>query len=318
MRTRSMSGGLAFALVAAVSFGISGALIKPLLEAGWSPGAAVTVRAFVGGIVLAPVAAVALRGRWTTLWVGRWRILGMAVFGVAATQLFYFASVQLIPVGTAILIEYMAPLLLVGVAWVTLRRAPRAVVLIGSVIAFAGLVFIVAPGGSGGLNPLGVMFAVLAMIGCAVYFVVAARPAKGLPPVALASAGLLLASLILLGVGTAGLMPFTASFDDVTLFDTVTPWWVPMLIVGVVATAVSYSTSITATAILGSRLASFAGLLEVAAAALWAWILLGESLSGLQLLGGALILVGIAFVRSERGEAEVSEPAAPALQRRSA
>ena len=51
---------------------------------------------------------------------------------------------------------------------------------------------------------------------------------------------------------------------------------------------------------LGSRLASFVGLLEVAAAALYAWLLLGEALTPLQLGGGLLIVVGIGFVRAER------------------
>jgi len=79
-----------------------------------------------------------------------------------------------------------------------------------------------------------------------------------------------------------------------------------MLVVGVVATAVAYATSITASSMLGSRLASFVGLLEVAAAALYAWLLLGEALTPLQLGGGLLIVVGIGFVRAERTrEAEV-------------
>ena len=51
---------------------------------------------------------------------------------------------------------------------------------------------------------------------------------------------------------------------------------------------------------LGSRLASFVGLLEVVFATFYAWLLLGEKLTILQFLGGALILAGIAFVRSEK------------------
>jgi hypothetical protein len=75
--------------------------------------------------------------------------------------------------------------------------------------------------------------------------------------------------------------------------------------VGVFATAIAYAASITASEMLGSRLASFAGLLEVVAAALYAWLLLGERLSIPQLIGGVLILVGIGFVRSEKTSASV-------------
>jgi drug/metabolite transporter (DMT)-like permease len=301
MTHRTSSRGLLVALVAATSFGVSGALVKPLLEGGWSPAAAVTVRALVGGLALTPFALLALRGRFGVLWTARWRILGMAVIGVVGTQVFYFAAVRRIPVGTAILIEYMAPLLLVAVAWVVTRRRPAATVLVGAVVAAGGLVLVVSPGGGGRLDPVGLASAAVAMVCCAAYFVIAARPPHGLPSVALACAGLLVATLVLAVVGLTGLVPYTASAAPVELFGATAPWWVPLLAVGVIATAVSYAASIAATAMLGSRLASFVGLLEVAAAALWAWLLLGESLTLVQGLGGLAILVGIAFVRSDPG-----------------
>ncbi|WP_431278703.1 EamA family transporter [Leifsonia poae] len=311
MKRSSTTLGLAIAVLAAATFGLSGAFVKPLLEAGWSPAAAVTVRALTGGIVLAPVAIIALRGKWATLWRGRWRVLGMALVGVAGTQLVYFAAIERIPVGTGILLEYMAPLLLVGLVWVRTRRTPKLVVLIGSVVAVAGLVLVVSPGGSGSLDPLGLTFAIVAMIGCAAFYVIAARPSEGLPPVALAAAGLIIGGIALATVGATGLVPFRMTFADVRLFGNPTPWWIPLLVIGIFATAIAYAASITATEMLGSRLASFAGLLEVVAATFYAWLLLGESLSVFQLLGGVLILVGIGFVRSEKAEL----PDAPLPQR---
>jgi len=316
MNRPSTSLGLVIAVIAAATFGTSGALIKPLLEAGWSPAAAVTVRVLIGGVVLAPFAIVALRGRWGVLWQGRWRVLGMALVGVAGTQLVYFAAIQRIPVGTGILIEYMAPLLLVGVAWARTRHVPKAVVLIGSVVALAGLVLVVSPGGAGSFDPLGLAFAVMAMVGCAIFYVIAARPSQGLPPVALAAAGLLGGASALGLVGLVGIVPFTTSTESVTMFGSDVSWWIPLLIVGVISTAIAYAASITASEMLGSRIASFAGLLEVVAATFYAWLLLGEQLTLPQFIGGGLILVGIGFVRSEKTDvaelATAPEPATPA------
>ena len=310
MKRTSTTAGLIVAVIAAFTFGTSGALIKPLLEAGWSPAAAVTARALIGGLVLLPVALWLVRGSWAAVRRGKWRILIMALIGVAGTQLAYFAAVQRIPVNTAILIEYMAPLLLVAFAWATTRRMPKAVVLVGSVIALGGLVLVVSPGGAGSFDLLGLAFAAIAMVGCAIYYVLAAKPSDGLPPVALAAFGLLGGGVSLGIVGLIGIVPFTATFNDVELLGSPQPFWVPLLIVGVIATAVAYAASITASEMLGSRLASFAGLLEVVAAALYAWLLLGEGLTLPQLLGGVLILAGIAFVRSERVEVEqaLAEP----------
>jgi len=302
MKRSTTTLGMLIAVVAAASFGLSGALIKPLLEAGWSPAAAVTLRVFIGGFVLAPFAIIALKGRWIALWYARSRILLMAIVGVSATQLLYFAAVERIPVGIAILLEYMAPLLLVAFAWVTTRRMPKAVVLIGSVVALGGLVLVVSPEGSGALDPLGIIFGAGAAVGAAVYYVIAARSSEGLPAVALAAAGLLIGGVLLGLVGVVGIVPFDMPMVDVAVLGYVAPWWVPLLIVGVVSTGVAYSTSIMASEMLGSRLASFVGLLEVVSAALYAWLLIGENLSVPQFIGGALILVGIGFVRSERTE----------------
>jgi drug/metabolite transporter (DMT)-like permease len=308
MKRSSTSLGLVIAVLAALTFGMSGAFIKPLLEAGWSPAAAVTVRALIGGVVLAPVAFVALRGNWTALWKAPWRVAAMGFIGVAATQLVYFAALQRIPVGTAILVEYMAPVLLVLFVWVTSRRIPKAVVLIGSVVSIAGLVLVVSPGVDGALDLLGLIFAALASIGCAIYYVIAAKPSDGLPPVGLAAAGLLLGGIVLGAVGLTGVVPWTMTFGGVSMFGTTVAWWVPLLIVGVLATAFAYAASITAAEMLGSRLSSFAGLLEVVAAALYAFLLLGEALTWLQILGGVLILVGIGFVRSEKVVEPVETP----------
>ncbi|MDH6235278.1 DMT family transporter [Cryobacterium sp. CG_9.6] len=308
MKLTSIPGGLVVAVLSALSFGTSGALVKPLLEAGWSPAAAVTVRAFTAGLVLLPLALVALRGRWRVLWIGRWRVLGMGVVGVAFTQLAYFAAISTIPVSTALLIEFLAPLILVGVAWAVSKRMPRPAVFLGSALAVGGLVLVIGPGAIQAVDPLGLLFAFLAAIGCAAYFFIAARPDQGLPPIALAAFGLLVGGLILGLLGLTGVLALTATFEDLPLFGSPAPWWVPLVLLVVVSTAVAYGTGITATGVLGSRLASFVGLLEVVFASLFAWLLLGEQLTPLQLLGGLLILGGIAAVRSDRGELVLPSP----------
>lgn len=180
--------------------------------------------------------------------------------------------------------------------------------LAGSALAVAGLLLVIGPGALRGADPVGLLFAFGAAVGSAVYFVIAARPGDGLPPVAFAGTGLLLSGCALGLLGALGILPFTARFGDLPLLGSSAPWWVPLVVVGVVGTALAYATGITAVGILGTRVASFVALLEVASAALFAWLLLGEGLTLMQLGGSALILGGIAAVRAER-------PAAGAAQR---
>ena len=62
-----MRNGLIFAVASAAAFGLSGSFARGLLDAGWSPGAVVLARLAVGALVVAPLAARALRGRWGVL-----------------------------------------------------------------------------------------------------------------------------------------------------------------------------------------------------------------------------------------------------------
>jgi drug/metabolite transporter (DMT)-like permease len=303
LKRPSTTIGLVIAIVAAASFGTSGALLKPVLDSGWSPAAAVTFRALIGAVVLLPFTLYALRGRWSALWHARWRVLLMAIIGVAATQLVYITAITLVPISTAILIEYMAPLLLVAFAWMRSRRVPKVVVLVGSGVALVGLVLVVGPNGHGGINLFGLAFACLGAVGCAVYYVIAAKPSEGLPPVALAGSGLVIGGLALGLVGLTGIVPFRMHFGTVNMFGGAAPWWLPLILVGLIGTGLAYAASITASEILGSRLSSFMGLLEVIFAALYAWLLLGQNLSVQQLIGGILILGGIALVRAEKVDA---------------
>ena len=80
---------------------------------------------------------------------------------------------------------------------------------------------------------------------------------------------------------------------------------------GLVTAALSYTTGIAAGRRLGSRLASFVGLLEVVAAVGFAWLLLKELPGLVQLLGGVLILAGVVVVKL--GERRMAPPStAPA------
>lgn len=291
--------GLGLALTSALAFGASGAFMKPVLESGWSPGAAVLARVLVAAAVLLVPTLLLLRGRYGLLWQARWRVLSFGAIAVAGTQLAYFAAIERIPVSMALLIEYLAPVLLVLLAWARTRRVPRAVVLAGTVLSLVGLALVIGPGDVGGVDLLGVGFGLLAAVGLAAYFLLAAVPEE-VPPVAMAGAGLIVGAIVLGVLGLLGVVPMRAHLDDVPLLETSVSWFVPIVVVGVVATAFAYVTGIAATVRLGSRVASFVGLLEVVFAALLAWVLLGEALGPVQLLGGALIVVGIGLVRSER------------------
>ena len=291
------ASGLGFALTSAVTFGLSGALARGLLDTGWSPGAVVLVRISLAAIVVAPFAVVALRGRWDLLRRSTGLVIGYGVLAVAATQFCYFSAVQHLQVGPALLIEYTAPAAVVAWLWLRQGQRPGAVTLCGAGLAVVGLVLVLDVVSGASVNVPGVLWALGAMVGAAAYFLMSADESSGLPPITLAGAGLVVGAFVLGLLGLTGLMPMVATTDPTSYAGAEVAWWVPLVALGVVTAAVAYVTGIAAIRRLGSRVASFVALTEVVAAVGWAWLLLDELPHTIQLLGGLLIMAGVVAVK---------------------
>src|SRR5690348_3590525 len=115
--------GLPIALVSAAAFGLSGSLASSLLVTGWSPGAVVAAR--IGGAFFAlvmPCLLLIRRIGLPTVAATR-RMVAYGIVAVAGAQLCYFSAVQHLSVGVALLLEYLAPVLLIG--WLWWRRGQR-------------------------------------------------------------------------------------------------------------------------------------------------------------------------------------------------
>lgn len=289
--------GLAFALTSAITFGMSGALARPLLDSGWSPGAVVLVRVGLAAVVVAPFGAFALRGRWHLLRRNAPLVVTYGLLAVAGAQFCYFSAVQHMQVGPALLIEYTAPAAVVVWLWLRHDQRPGPVTLVGAGIAALGLVLVLDLLSGADLSTAGVLWALAAMVGAAAYFVISADESNGIPPMALAAGGLVTGTAALALLGVVGLLPMRVASDRVAYAGTAFSWWVPLVLLGVVTAAVAYTTGIAAGRRLGSRVASFVALSEVVAGVLWAWLLLDELPRPVQLLGGVLILLGVVGVK---------------------
>jgi drug/metabolite transporter (DMT)-like permease len=306
-RSRTASG-LAFALVSAVTFGLSGALARPLLESGWSAGAVVLIRVGLAAAVVAPVAAVALRGQWGALRRNAGLVVTYGVLAVAGAQFCYFSAVSHMQVGPALLIEYTAPAAVVVWLWLRHGQRPGAVTLLGAGLAALGLVLVLDLLSGAQLSVPGVLWALAAMVGAAAYFVISADESTGLPPLALAAGGLVVGTVALAALGLVGLMPLDRAGTPVDYAGVTVAPWVPLALLGLVTAAIAYTTGIAAIRRLGSRLASFVALTEVLSGVVWAWLLLDELPGALQLLGGALILAGVVAVKLGERTVRRSEP----------
>ena len=290
--------GLALGLLSAMTFGTSGTFASSLISSGWSPAAAVTARVSVAALVLTGPALLRLRGRWPLL--RRWapKTAAYGLFGVAACQLGYFNAIERMPVGVALLLEYMGVVFVVGWLWLRHGQRPGTLTVIGGASALGGLALMLDLSGSGGISPAGVLWALLAAVSMAVYFVLSASvDAEPLPPVVMTWGGMIVGALLLGVCGLAGVVPMAASTAEVTLFGHRVSWLVSVLGLSLLAAAIAYVTGIGAARRLGARLGSFVAMAEILFAVLFAWVLLHQAPTGTQFLGGTLILLGVVLVR---------------------
>ncbi len=305
---RTSSTGLGLAVVSAATFGTSGTFASALMAAGWTPGAAVVTRIGVAALLLTVPALVQLRGRWTLL---RRSLAAVAAYGlvaVAGCQLFFFNAVEHLSVGVALLLEYSGTLLVVLWVWLRHAQRPRRLTILGGVLALGGLVLVLDLTGHQRVDLVGVLWGLGAATGLAVYFVVSAHTDAELPPMVMAWAGMTVGTATLLVAGLTGAVSFHASTADADFAGHHTSWLVPIVGLSLVAAVIAYSTGIGAARRLGARLASFVGLAEVLFAVLFAWALLDQAPSALQVVGGVVVLAGIALVRGDdRDGAPVAE-----------
>jgi drug/metabolite transporter (DMT)-like permease len=315
MPQRHSLAGLGIALASAAAFGTSGAFAKSLLTEGWSPGAVVTMRIGLAAAVLLVPTVVSLRGRWGALRRNLPVVVGYGLTGVAGCQLAYFYAVTHLSVGVALLLEYLAPVLIVGWLWARHRQIPGRLTLTGVGLAVAGLLLVLDVFGGVRISLVGVGFGLAAAVCLVLYFLLASRVQDALPPLAFAGSGLVVGVLALCVAGATGLLDMTTGASMVTIRDFTVPWWAPVLVLALVAAAFAYVLGVAAVRALGAKVASFVALTEVLFAVLFAWVILAELPTQIQLVGGALIVAGLVAVRadeSRRGALHPAEPVAAA------
>ena len=218
-----MASGLGVALFSSAVFGLSGSFAKALLETGWTPGAAVTARLTGAAIILAVPAIAALRGRWHQLRDNWLTVLLFGFIGVAACQLFYFNAVARLSVGVALLLEYLAPVIIVLWLWAASRRRPRPLTIAGTLLSLGGLVLVLDLTGAVKIDLIGVLWGIAAAVCLAIYFFITAKENDTLPPIVLASGGLMVGAVTMWLAAATGLLPMAFSTSDTRLGPWVTP-----------------------------------------------------------------------------------------------
>ncbi|WP_454836219.1 EamA family transporter [Rhodococcus qingshengii] len=289
--------GLIFALLSAATFGVSGPFAKSLIESGWSPGGAVFARVAGGALVMMVIALATQWPRLRQVSTHTRTVLLYGVFAISGVQLCFFNAVQHLSVGVALLLEYLAPIIVIGWVWITKGARPSVQTLLGAAVALIGAAVVIDVFGSAEISAVGVAWGLAAAACLAVYFVISERADGDLHPVVLAASGLTVSAVVIGALGLVGVLPLHFSASNAVVADHSVNVWLPVVVLVLVSTVIAYLTGIAAITLLGPTIGSLVALTEVLCAVVAAWTLVGESVTALQAVGGAAIIAGLVLAR---------------------
>jgi drug/metabolite transporter (DMT)-like permease len=303
-RERRPAIGYAMVLSAALLFALNGTVSKVVLQSGVSSLELTQVRATGAFLGFALVLAFTRR---QSLRLSRRELPYLVVFGIAGVALvqwLYFVSIARLPIGIALLIEYIAPILIAIWAWAVFKEPIRRRIWLALVLAIVGLAVVVEVWSGLSLDGLGVTAALCAAGAYAIYVLMAERAVRRRDPASLTAYGFLFAALFWAAVQPVWHFPAGRLDDDVSLLGHLErfslPVWSLLLYVVVAGTMITFLLVAAALRHISATRVGILAMLEPVAASGVAFLWLGESFGTAQLLGGAVVLVAILLAQTAR------------------
>jgi drug/metabolite transporter (DMT)-like permease len=296
--------GYVMVATAATLFAVNGTVSKVVLGSGLSSleltqirstGAAVGLLGFL--LAFAP----------SRLHFTRKELLFLVVFGVtgvAFVQWLYFVAIDHLPVGIALLIQFIAPVFVALFARFVYQERIRRRIWVALVLCTTGLSVVVEIWSGLAFSTAGITAALAASFALTAYILMAERERRHRDPVSLSFYGFLFAALFWAVVQPLWRFPWSALDDTVSLQGNLSehtaPVWLLVGFVIVVGTMITFTLLTGALRHIPATRASIVATLEPVIATVVAWLWLGESFGTAQLAGGAVVLAGIFLAQTAR------------------
>ena len=296
--------GYAMVMTAATLWAVNGAVSKVILTTGLSSLRLAEVRS-TGAFVLIALALAATRPQ--ALRMSRRELPYFVVFGVvglALVQWFYFLAIHRLQIGIALLIQYLAPVLVALWARYVLHEPVRRRIWLALILALTGLALVVEIWSGISLDAAGVAASLAGAGSYALYVLMAEHRIGERDPISLVGLGFFFASILWAVVSPWWTFPLHLIGQDVSLHGHLSSVHVPVSILItwmiVLGTIVPFALLVAALRHVSATRAGIIAMLEPVAGTIVAWAWLDESLGGVQLAGAAVVLAAIFLAQSAR------------------
>jgi drug/metabolite transporter (DMT)-like permease len=297
--------GYAMALAAASLWAINGVISKVIIESGGVPAQRLTEVRTTGAFLLLFVALALARP--ASLRVRREELpmlLTFGVLGLAFVQWFYFEAISRLDIGVALLIQYVAPVLVALWARFVYHEPVRRRIWAALALSILGIALLVQLWEGLTLDGLGVAAALGSAITFAIYVLSAEQAVVRRDPVSLVCYGFLLASIFWAVVQPLQSFPFGRVDESVSLLgrleDLSLPVWLLMTWMVVLGTIIPFALLAASLRHIPASRAAITAMFEPVAATVFAYAWLGESLTAAQLVGALVVLGAIVLAQTAR------------------
>ena len=295
-------------LTAATLFAINGVVAKVILASGISSLRLTEVRITGAAVGLVAVLAIFRRSLLRVTWRELPFLALFGICGLAFVQWLYFLAIHRLEIGIALLIQYLAPLLVALWARFVVHRPVRKTIWLALALALFGLTLVVQiwEGSGNGLDGLGVLAALGGAIAFAAYILLAERGVQKRDAVSLTAYGFVFGALFFAVIQPWWSFPSGHVSEHVSLLGNLSghelPVWALMLWLIVLGAIVPFALFVGSLRHIPATRASIVSMFEpvVASAVAWAW--LDESLDPVQIVGGAIVLCGIVLAQTARDD----------------
>ena len=224
------------------------------------------------------------------------------IVGFALVQWLYLVAIERLPIGIGLLLEFTAPVLVALWARLVWHEPVRRRVWAALALALSGLVLVGEVWEDVRLDTVGVIAGLLAAGALATYYLAGEHQTARRDALSLTCLSLGVAALLWAVVQPWWAFPFDALSTSVPLElgSADAPVWALSLWMIVLGTILPFVLSLGALHHLPATRVATVSMIEVLLAALVAWAWLGETLSAAQLVGGAVVLVGVVLAQTSR------------------
>ena len=293
-------------ITAAMGFALGGVAAKILREADMDAFRLTQIRTVGAAIILLTFAV--MRGK-NQLYARRDELKDLIIFGVvgvAAVTSFYFFAIKYLYVSVALVIEFTASIWIVLYLRFIKKKQVSSIMWLGIACAFSGLFLLSQIWTGTTLHPLGVAVAFADAFALAIYFLFADRLSQTRTSLSLMAWGLGVAAVFWSLVLPWWNFPFEYLTNTYSLEGNLSnysaPGWALVLWIIIVGTVIPYLLTVTGIRELSASTGSVIGMIEPLFAGAIAWWLLNEAFNTTQLIGCAVLLVGIYLADTARSQ----------------